>query len=144
MKSNNSVFQRAPYGRWKIFKKIRFYLYVIPKNIWDRATKGYCSRDLWNLNSFYCTLFYESITEFKNGAIGFPVTMETFEEWKKELEHISELFKRIEDLENDDSYYDEKTREINTGLLFQMNEEISSAKNEAFDLMKKHFFDLWD
>lgn len=144
MRSNNSVFEKAPCGRWKIFEKIRFYLYVIPRRIWDRATKGYCSRDLWNLNSFYCTLFYESITEFKNGAKGFPMTMGTFEEWKEELEHISELFKRIEDLENDDSYYDEETREINTGLLFQMNEEISSVKNEAFDLMKKHFFDLWD
>lgn len=143
MKSNNSVFQKAPYGRWKIFEKTRYYLFVIPKRIWDRATKGYCARDLWNLDAFYCTLFYESIAEFKNGTQGHPIEL-TPDKWDSILDTMSTLFKRIEDLENDDSYYDEETGKIDKELARKIDEEMISAKDEAFDLMKKYFFNLWD
>ena len=66
-----TVFSRAPYGRRDIFHRVLWFFKSI-NCAWQRATKGYCYRDLWSLDWFYTQLFIDSIREFKKGLHGAP------------------------------------------------------------------------
>jgi hypothetical protein len=92
-----TVFSRAPYGRWDIYHHVLWFfrsLYCA----WERATKGYCYRDLWSLNWFYTQLFIDSIREFKKGLHGAPQEFfdddkeNQIERWENYLEEMAQHF----------------------------------------------------
>lgn len=142
MKSQNSVFQKSPYLWWQISKNLRFYFVVIPRWIWDRATKGYCRKDLWDLSCFYEVLFAESIADLAKITDGYPYKLKNLEEWEDILSAISQSFDRIWQLERDESYWNEEDGTINKEVLARINNEIETRKDDAFDLMKKWFLNL--
>ena len=43
---------------------------------WDRATKGYCRWDLWDLQDFHTDLIIESLEDFKKDAKGYPARLD--------------------------------------------------------------------
>lgn len=56
------------YNLWHNFRQIwRNLRYVL-----QRATKGYCDQDLWNLDYFYSQLFVNTLTDFSKQLHGAP------------------------------------------------------------------------
>lgn len=75
------------------------------KYVWQRAIKGYCDQDVWNLDSFYATLFENSLRELKNTTHSYPMGLSSVEEWKKILEEMAYLFHACQE---DNEVYENK------------------------------------
>lgn len=94
----SNVFYKAPYAKHEILKKIRHHLKSV-KMAWQRATKGYCDRDLWDLGHFYLEIFEGSLQAFKNNLHGTPGRLGsvdfTEEQWEEAhkiwVNHLSEI-----------------------------------------------------
>lgn len=98
----------------------------------QRMTRGFDDTELWNLDYTIIKFILPRLKEFKNLSKGsYPSEVGTEEKWQEILEKI------IIGLE----YYLEKDKVIDitdneaNGRMFVME--------EAFDLFRKHFSDLW-
>lgn len=83
------------------------------KYAWQRATKGYCDIDLWELDYFYTYLFADSLHEFAERSHGAPDTFcgqdtgvgqtwkdyinETADCFEKSLENTWECFPAVDE-----------------------------------------------
>lgn len=94
------------------YRPIQFFHNL--KYAWQRAIRGYCDRDIWNLDIFYSDLFYQTLNKLADDTNDYPgiEPWETPEKWEEYLREMASLFKSCE-------------------------------KDEAFDMMKKAFFGLW-
>lgn len=63
------------------------------KCAWQRATKGYCYRDLWNIDSWFLRLMCDMIPDYKKNKHGYPSQFESEEEWDKVLNEMIMYFK---------------------------------------------------
>lgn len=162
MKSDLTVFKKAPYRWYEIFHRVRWFFRSI-NCAWERATKGYCYRDLWSMDIFYGKLFEDTLREFNETRHGYPGNM-TDEEWGKYLNEMAdhfhnclesnevytnpywdEYYHRVYELNEDENLpenqelynnYKERKKEI--------EEKLDSEKDIAFDMLKEKFFHLWD
>ena len=57
------------------------------KRAWHRATKGYCDRDCWNINSFYRELMINSLEYFRTHTHTTPFSLNE-DEWDNILKEI--------------------------------------------------------
>lgn len=126
--------------------------FVSFKLLWQRATKGYCDEDLWNLDSHLAELLGSALKELSDIACAYPSRLESHEEWQKILADISEHFHMtLEDSYDTpclDAWFDddfnielrEKMREENE----RINEERENHKDEALKMLSEYWFDLWD
>lgn len=83
------------YGPWKHitnWPKNIWYFFRSFKYAWQRATKGYCDWDLWDLDYFYASLFRDSLKEFAKNLCGYPYRYKTEAEWSATLNELSEHF----------------------------------------------------
>ena len=125
------------------------------KYLWQRATKGYCDEDLWNLDSHLAALISSTLKELSNITCAYPYRLESHEEWQKILAEMSDHFyMTLEDSYETpcfDAWFDsvddethkelrEKMREENK----RINEERESHKDEALKMLSEYWFDLWD
>ena len=57
---------------------------------WQRATKGYCVGDIWNLDYSVINYLINTLTEYRNTTVSWPdrLTFETYEEWIDYIDHI--------------------------------------------------------
>ena len=104
---------------------------------WQRATKGYCDWDLWDLDIFYRQLFINSLQDFKERTIGHPANM-TEEEWNNYLTEMIEHFKKSETwLEKDD--------EINDSVddIIEAQKEKDEHLKQGLEMLYNHFGSLW-
>ena len=88
----NNVLNYYPYS-WKTFHGFTGNISYFFKNIkcaYQRATKGYCDRDLWSLNDFYTSLFIDSIGEFNDTCNTYPGVSpyDTEKKWEAVLTEI--------------------------------------------------------
>lgn len=148
MKSKLSVFTPAPYGKWQIHKKIIWFFRSL-KCAWQRATKGYCYRDTWDLDHFYTQLFIDSITSFRNNLHGAPCDLydeknDSIEKWENYLdEMVSHFYNSLEENEVQKNEYEENFHKLNP-LEFIHNEDGSCTMKqyeepEAIEARKKFF-----
>ena len=71
------------------FRNIRNFFRNI-KWAWQRATKGYCDWDRWDLDQYYLNVLRLSIREFAEKVHGWPDReFETFEDWQNYLYDIA-------------------------------------------------------
>lgn len=54
----------------------------------QRGKRGFSDQDLWNLGDFYVEVILESLKEFIKKVDGYPVTMESHEQWINTLQEI--------------------------------------------------------
>lgn len=164
MKFQMNVFKVESCYWWNFSKKIKQFFYSL-KLGWQRATKGYCERDLRNLNDFYIQLFVESLRDFKNNVSSAPFCFynlsldNSIAPWENYIEEMARHFWNSIDgnvnkpyfLENEENkdYY-----EINDSLFDNQNVEEKYEielsqwrRNEflkAMRMLEDVFQDLWD
>ena len=154
---------------WHNFRQIwRNLRYVL-----QRATKGYCDQDLWNLDYFYSQLFVDTLTDFSKQLHGAPSEFYDEESGSisRWIDYISEMrdhfYNSIEENEvqkNEIEYnhsfeIDRETGELrNTDTSLQNEEarakwlareqEIQAWRDaelaKGMQMLEKVYHDLWD
>lgn len=67
------------------------------KCAWQRANKGYCYRDLWNIDLWFMNIMPQMLQEYKKNKHGYPSQFESEEEWDKILDTIMLHFREAND-----------------------------------------------
>lgn len=62
------------------------------KCAWQRANKGYCFRDLWNIDKWFLAIMPKMIQELKERKMGYPVGLSE-KEWDSILDEMIQCFK---------------------------------------------------
>ena len=113
---------------WRIKYSLDEFFYQV-KARYQRATRGYSDRDIWNLNTTFSEFAALRLKVFRKDLHGSPADL-TPKQWDKILRQMQEAFeldaKEFEDLDN--VSYKKRRKKIDRGLLL-------------FALYYKH---LWD
>lgn len=160
--NNPYCFWRAPFQWFKrFFRNIKF--------AYQRVTKGYCDYDCYDLDSYYTAIITNTLRELAAHHYSHPFGMEP-EEWTEKLndiaskiENSSEKYEEIHVPSRAEWYehYCKKPEQEgealenwnceNDKLREKMNKEEQEyftyrtmCKNEALDLLKEYWYDLWD
>ena len=132
---------------------------------WQRVTQGYCERDVWEMDVWMLNMLPDMLEHLQKRHIGHPGVFADAEdgdeqwaqllgemarlfrdaneqtctrknpheaEWEKQLEHWNP---NREQTELDKRYFDEECK---------LAEYRNDCKDQAFVLLSKWFFDLWD
>lgn len=135
------------------FINIKFKL----KNFWQRGKYGFAESDSLEIDNWFSTVFPKIIRNLKNNCHGYPGKFiydknnniisekEAIEKWKLILERIAfcleesdpekSTYKGLNNVYNENDWM-EKQREL--------MEYRNNMKDEAFDLIKEYYWDLWD
>ena len=155
--SNLSVFKYTKHCRGikekflAIFKNIKY--------IYQRAIKGYCDGDLWDLSFFFSELIPVCLEQFSKVTHSHPYDT-TYEEWQEYLLKIARLIREsVEDSPEIDKKIEEMSNESNMSgsrVVFKKDyeellkeaereEEIKKVKRQtAFKMLTERFENLWD
>lgn len=122
-----------------------------PRQLWQRATRGYCTEDLFNLDLYFLSLFYSALLDFADMDESFPQEFEELSEWQKVVRDIA--FKFYEADENNEVFKNpyplaaDMTEEARKKWR-EREYEIRKLRMESFDMgmeqFKKYFWHLWD
>ncbi len=146
--------------RWTLRRPWELPCYFF-KNIqysFQRIVKGYCNRDLWNIDDWFMSVMPDMLKEFKAGKHGAPCCLGTeylnedgilcndtcHEEWDRILDEMiywfqemnEETCQRKNEYNIDDVQYYDKERELETYR--------ELCKEKGFLLFSKWFYHLWD
>lgn len=167
MRSLN-IFDKNVYYSWRHpcnwGKNIKLFFRNIEYG-WQRATKGFCDRDVWNLDSYYLNLFHATLCHLAEHHYGFPGDDEfpTDDKWTEYLYDMAIKFYQANEANNYfptpaaekwwedikanggdvltyDSPYDKE-------MLEEEEENIrkrQAAFDKAWTMMGNVFFGLWD
>lgn len=83
------------WSRWNTWRGFWSNIKNIPKvfkSAWHRATKGYCTIDLYNLGDTYLAHILSTLIDFRNNTCSYPLSYASHSEW------IAQLDKYIDDL----------------------------------------------
>ena len=92
---------------------------------WQRATKGYCFRDLWDIDCWFLDIMPRMLKEFRDKTQGYPNSYNSYEEWIAELDLMIETFNKA-------------TEE---GKTLNVRGELTK---KALTMFVNNFDDLWD
>ena len=130
-----SLFGRV-FGRWGILHNVRQNI----KFFIQRGRKGYCDKDLWEMNTWFAQTVSRMMKEFSKENISYPEKSDTicpgYNEMsdKEKYQAFTELTYRIGTLLEQSGGYT---------IPWHINDEQEQAVEEAFNLMRDNFFDLW-
>ena len=124
-------------------KNIKMFFRCI-KWSYQRITRGYCDKDVWNFFGYHSELIIQALTSLANNHCGSPLCLkdgtkiEGSEQWAAYLTEIVNHFNTAMEL---DSYYNEE------GDLQGYKE--ASDKEDAelalgFKMLENAYRDLWD
>lgn len=135
------------------FINIKFKL----KNFWQRGKYGFAESDSWEIDNWFSTVFPKIIRNLKNNCHGYPGKFiydknnniisekEAIEKWKSILERIAFC---LEESDPEKSTYKGLNNVYNENDWMKKQRELmkyrNNMKNEAFDLIKEYYWDLWD
>lgn len=100
-----NVWKFLNYGN--IFRRIGGFFNKV-KYARDRARKGFCNYDLYDLNIFFVDLIIRALEEHKEFALGYPDSKyPTFEDWMNAIDEGIGHFKKYKYLldDNNNMYY---------------------------------------
>lgn len=132
---------------------------------WQRATKGYCFRDIWSIDRWFMEVFPDMLEELIKVHCGHPGNM-TDDKWVETLKTMAKSFRNANDEKTEfQNPYEEEflsTLDIdsNTNKLtctadeelernyhdFEKQKEdfMKKSLDEGMKLFHKHFYSLWD
>lgn len=140
------------------------------KYCWQRITKGYCDKDLWNLDNTILAYLTQTLLQFSQISQSYPGDQEfnTFEKWQKYLEEIAFNFLKInhEDIyfsnPYEEKFYnqltnnftkqghfsiqisDEKLKKQFIDAEIKRNQDREELFKENWNNLGRIFFHLWD
>lgn len=161
-KNRLKLFVDNPYRIWKI----DFWIWIIKsiKWAWQRITKGYCDKDLWDLEDYFLVLFHNTLKEFADNTSSFPapshedlsfvhkVDLEAgddsllLQSWKNTLYTIArdcELGSESNNWDYPEDYFREDGEFDKEAMYKDMNTR-KEHRNRALEGIKKYFDHLWD
>ncbi len=98
-----SVFK---YGDERGFRKIGLFFRRI-KWAWQRAIKGYCDFDIYDLDTYHTNMIIKALYEFADKTQSSPIDM-PYEDWVRTICEIANCFEEsVEDDDFDDPEYEE-------------------------------------
>lgn len=143
------------------YYKPKYFFLKIKVNIKkfvQRGRYGFSDYDTWDINYWFATVFSKIIRNLKNKNHGYPIKLsydsdgnfvvpeeEAVEKWKLILERIAFC---LEESDPEKSTYKE-LNSINFENDWMKTQKIkmeyrNNMKDEAFDLIKEYYWDLWD
>lgn len=124
-----NVFTYFPYTKRYYVLNPWFFVRQCWRNLkaaWQRATKGYADRDVWNMDDHLLTLMPQMLDKLRETSHGYCAAFSCEEEWFRYLNEISTHLRNAANLE--ESAYEEKEKEVKTALA----------------MLAEHWFALWD
>ena len=122
---------------WLYFKHGYYNL----KAAWQRATRGYANRDIWDMDTWFLQVFPAMLKKLSQEAHGHPVSFNSYEEWTEFLYQLAMDFEKCQDDEGNDEneYYDDYMKSLDimryeNGRIIFENDKISKL---YFDRMKE-------
>lgn len=115
---------------WRFFRNCYY--------AWQRAVKGYCDWDLWDLDIFYRNLLIESLKVFKKRKCGYPSDMESEEEWDNYLDKMIEHFEKSKTWVEKDDEPDKPVDDI-----IEAQKEEDKRLKQGLEMLYEHFHSLW-
>lgn len=97
----------------------------------QRGYRGYSDRDTWSIDWYLCTWMPEALATLKKRKIGHPIGL-TNRAWQVKLDRMINAFKIAHKIQNCD---------------YKTVKEAYAAQKQFrkdFNLVKIHFFNLWD
>ena len=150
---------------WRIF-------YRQFKWAWQRATRGFCDYDVWDLDCYLLDLLHATLNKLAATANGYPGNDEypTYESWTQDLRELAQKFYQAnecndfyptpkesiwwEAVKNKENWIDEDTHTWKDPVpdcsKDMLAEEIDNGAKrqqdfeEAWEKLGKIFFSLWD
>ena len=152
-----SVFNKSEYGRLR-HRPIRIIQLLMDdiKCCIERITKGYCSKDVDNIDIWFLNIIPDMLQSLMDKKMGVPKEIydnyENMEngidaaadEWEKILEKMIREFREADEEKcskhNVLEYQDEDEYLLKEKEIAKYRDE---CKDDAFVLFSKYFFDLW-
>lgn len=123
-------------GRWGILheigQNIKFFI--------QRGRKGYCDKDLWEINTWFSQTVSKMMKEFSKKNLAYPEMSDTICPGYNEMSE-KEKFKKWTELTYQIGILLEKS--VGYTYPWEQDETRIQAKDKAFDLIRDNFFDLW-
>ena len=106
----------------------------------QRGRKGYCDKDLWEINTWFSQTVSRMMKEFSKKNLAYPETSDTICPGYNEMSE-EEKYRKWTEL----TYQIGILLEKSVGYTYPWEQDATRihAKDKAFDLMRDNFFDLW-
>lgn len=145
-RTGSPVHIKGWYKKEKLLRKITLFFQDI-KFARQRIKYGWCDRDTWDIDMWFLAVIPPMLEHLKNINHGYPAEM-TEEEWHAILDRMIFLFHEAAKDEIDVKELNELYEKGDKQAWFEGCQKFwkyqDECKNEAFDLFKKWFRDLWD
>lgn len=158
-KRMKSFWYRIYIRSYRLFKKIVEFpsnMNIEVRSFFQRAKRGFSSRDVWGLHDYLSDTIIKSITHLKKNHNGGPINL-TEGQWIDILNEIIETFETANKISRGTLYSitDKKWKKRWTKSLKELNEEYNSNDRcmtdseikkykKGWRLFQKYFFNLWD
>ena len=149
------IFTKSPNKWYKIHRHIMHHIRDL-HCAWQRANKGYCYRDLSDIDNWFFETFPRMLEDFKAISSGTPIidtklnSQENEALWNKIL---NEMIFLCDEQDSDkcswqNKYkFDYKNLGINSDWFKEENKIYNyqqNCQNMFFNILKKHIRNLWD
>lgn len=115
-----------------MIRKIKDFFFNL-KMRHQRAKKGYCDLDVWNVNMFIEEKLLNVLKEFRQTHMSHPMEFESSAEWNNVIDRMVFL---LEEMNDDKCSF--KTNCLGDKIDYQ-----ERCKDEFYDLLKKWHWHLW-
>jgi hypothetical protein len=108
---------------------------------WQRATKGYCYRDLWSIDYWFLDLIPRMLDDFRKQTDGYPTNLDE-KQWDTILKNMIECFKNANDETTDfvnpykEEYWDKIISEWDL-----KNGTLHCNIQDQYKILQKNYFD---
>jgi len=106
-------------------------LYLQAKWFVQRGHRGYSDKDTWSIDWYLCTWMSDALAMLKKRKLAHPIGM-SHKAWMAKIDRMINAFRIARKIQN----YDYKTTRECQAALKQFRKD--------FNLVKIHFFSLWD
>lgn len=127
------------------------YLKQLFRNIkwaYQRITKGYCDRDVWDIQGWFLNTIPYMLKDLKNTTHSYPIGFNDPDEWKKILNKIAFSFEalNVDRFPHYNPYdiEDKKQREDYMHEEIAFGNYLNKLKDDTFKSFCKYFWDFWD
>lgn len=143
MKNNNlNVFTMCAYSPWRypgnwwsnIKQFFRHFRWA-----WQRATKGFCDYDCFDLDHYYLVLLPATLRHLAKYTHGYPDKYTNFENWQKQIELMAKKFEAAATI---DPVMDTAPNDFDG--IEKRQKERDELIRTGFNLIADDFGHLWD